>query len=200
MSQTINRIYRSHDEAQAAVATLKLYGFHDQNIRVLTASSPPTTIDVNGNPVDGLVGAIMKNQVLRSHAVVLAEGLRKGATLITVHAPFGTAVRAIDVLDSCGPLPSGVPEETEPSPLAWDDAAPLSSMLHIGTAVKGAAPFSAMWNLPTLTRSRASLSGALRIPELAKSTSSVLAFLDFPLLSSKATPLSSLLNLPVLKR
>ena len=186
MTDTISRMYGSQNDATGAVAELKLMGYRGEDIHVV---SPPAG-DANSS-IEAISASIMEGYVLRTLSRIYAEGVRRGGTLVTVHAPFGYATTAIGILDKFRPIDSGVPEPDDRVP-AWDDAAPISSMLQAPTLYDNPTPFGSFWNLPTLTNGRASLSSLFGLPELSSSQSGT-RLLDDP------APLSSLLHMPVLR-
>ena len=190
MTQTIVRMYGSHEHAMGAVAELKDGGLGDGDIYVV---SPPGSPDAS---LESIADDIAAGYVLKSHAKIYAEGVKRGGTLVIVHAPFGTSVSSTRTLDSYHPIDSGLSEE-ESEAVYWDDAAPFSSALFsMPTLMKGASPFSMICGLPTLTSGQGSLFGSLGLPEVSSGGS--LGPIGLPLLSGNATPLSSLLHLPVL--
>ena len=196
MSQTIHRMFDSHERASSAAAELRnhrLDRFDD--VHVFT-SRGPAGAELS---VDDIVAAMMKGHVLKAHAKVLAQGVKRGSTLVTVHAPFGTAASAIDVLERHGASPSGLPEVKERL-RAWDDAAPLSSALSQRVLLDDSATFSRFWNVAPLLKSGATTSSALGMPEISRSSGPYSGAFPLPLLSRKATPLSTMLGLPVLSK
>jgi hypothetical protein len=190
MTQTIHRLYESRDTAAAAAQALLTSRFDRfTEVHVFTGEPAP----------EALVDAMTRAFILKSHAHTLADQVRRGAALVTVHAPFGTAVAAMGILESFGPVGAGVPDFTEP-PLAWDEAAPLSSALHLAVLARQSGPYDGYGGMPLLTRSQSTTSGALGLPELTRSSGSYRGVTGLPLLSNKATPLSSMIGLPVLTR
>jgi hypothetical protein len=186
MTDTISRMYGSQNNATGAVAELKLMGFRGEDIHVV---SPPAE-DANSS-IEAISASIMEGYVLRTLSRIYAEGVRRGGTLVTVHAPFGSAATVIGILDKFQPIDSGVAEPAERIP-AWDEAAPISSMLQMPTLYDNPTPFGSFWNVPSLTNGRASLSALFGLPELSSSQSGT------ELLNDPA-PLSSLLRIPVLR-
>ena len=190
MSQTITRMYANAERANAAAHELKnnrFVAFDD--VHVITGGAQP-----NG---DAIVASIMKALVLKAHARVLAEGVKRGGALVVVHAPFGCAVEAIDILESHGPVDSGVPDARD-APVAWDDAAPCSSALHIPVLLSDASTFSTFWNVPPLLKGGATTGSALGLPEVSASRGPFTGTIGLPLLSNKPSIFSSMLGLPVL--
>ena len=196
MSQTIHRMFDSHEHANSAAAELRnhrLDRFDD--VHVFT-NRGPTGAELSA---DDIVAAMMKGHVLKAHAKVLAQGVKRGGTLVTVHAPFGTAVSAIDVLERHGATASGLPEVKDDLQ-AWDDAAPLSSALSQRVLLDDSATFSRFWNVAPLLKSGATTSSALGMPEISRSSGPYSGVFPLPLLSRKAAPLSTMLGLPVLSK
>lgn len=188
MTQTIVRMYGSHDNAMSAVNELKRNRFEDNEIHVVSAEG------AHGGEGDGIVEAIMKAYVLKSQAKVYAEGVRRGGTLVVVHAPFGSALEATEILDSHSPIDSGVPD-TDHDRLTWDEAAPLSSTFQWPLLSSDSTPFSSFWNLPSLSRGR--VFPALNLPETTSPDASLSGAIGMPLLSRSA-PLS--FGLPLLTK
>ncbi len=192
MSQTICRMYPSHEQAQGAAQALRTDRFDDfPFVNVVGAHTvTPTTLDT-------VTAAIAKCHVLKAHARVYAEGVLRGGTLVIVHAPFGSALLAQQILDEHGPVESGF-AETSDRLQAWDEAAPMSSALHCRVLLDDSATFSRFWNVRPLTKKQRTTSAALGLPELSRQRGSFNGTVGMPLLSNKGTILSSLLGLPVL--
>ena len=193
MTQTINRIYATTDSATAAVSQLRTNGYQADEIHVVR----PADFDAGKNSTDEIVSAITKGNVVRSDAVILAEAIQKGGTLVTVHAIFGAAAKALDILDSHGPIASGLPSKRHPT-ATWDEDAPLSSALMLPTTFDDPTVFATYSGLPTLIDSNASASACVGIPTLGDHRTSLSAMLGLPLLSDNPAPLSSLFKIPLL--
>ena len=188
MSQTISRMYDSHERAASAVAALENEDYSDVHMVAGTGEES----------MDSVVASIMQGNVLKSNAKIYAKGVSQGNTLVTVHAPFGSAAKAIRILDKFGPIYSGV-SEPEYRAMTWDDATPMSCMLQMPVLMDSAAPFSRFWNLPALVSGSGSLSSLFGMPLLTGATARATSF-GLPLLSSNPAPLSSLLHIPTLSR
>jgi len=148
--------------------------------------------------IDEIVAAIIKGNVLKSHARVYAAGISKGGSLVTVHASFGGAAKAERILAKFSPVESGI-SEPESQLMLWDEATPMSCILQMPVLMEDPVPFSNFWNLSPLTGGSFSLSSLLGIPMLTKAAMRSSSF-GVPLLSSNATPLSSLLRIPTISR
>lgn len=148
--------------------------------------------------IDEIVAAIIKGNVLKSDARVYAVGISKGGSLVTVHAPFGGADRAVRILGKFSPVESGI-SEPESKLMLWDEATPMSCILQIPVLMEDPVPFSSFWNVSPLSDGSFSLSSLLGIPLLTEAASRSSSF-GVPLLSSNATPLSSLLRIPTISR
>lgn len=207
MTQAIVRMYPSETAARDAAAKLRSYAFPEDWIFVI---APPAA----GIPPELVETQIVAAYVLKRHAKVYAEGVRGGRTLLVVHAPFGRAGLAMDILDEFGPVPSGVAEVEEPGP-TWDDKAPLSSALGLPTLLRNSpAPLSALFALGTKSEGRSllgfffgeigdphfSLSGLLGLPQLSRKAAPLSSTLGLPLVSRKAAPLSAAIGLPLISR
>ena len=194
MSQTINRMYDNHTSANRAADALRSNRFNRfTHVHVVSRSASPEA------PLDDIVAEVMKAFVLKSHARVLAQRIQRGGTLVTVHAPFGSAVAAINILDRHGPVESGLPDHSDAA-MAWDEAAPLSSALQMPVLLKNSATFSRFWNIPAVSKRGATTSSVLGLPELSDQRGPYAGTLGKALISNNATPLSSMLGLPLLTK
>ena len=132
----ITRLYSSADDARSAVAELEADGFRAANIEIYS----------------GNVGTFILEQagVLQSNAPTYIAAMAKGATLLLVHAPLGTAAAALEILGRKRPSDS---QDVTPCYEAklWDESAPLSSALKIPTVIDFPTIFSYWWNIPTMT-------------------------------------------------
>jgi hypothetical protein len=190
-------MYASVEQAQAVVSRLLDRGFSADLVTLVTASSkPPANAPASAASDDPVLSSILACYVLKAHAVVYAERVRKGQALVVVRPEFSSGALAEGILDAGHPVDSGVVVDHERLPL-WDDAAPLSSLFHIPPLVKGTAPLSAFFVLPVITRRGGTLCSALGLPELSSHDSYIFGA---PALSGSASPLSSALNLPTLLR
>ncbi len=193
MTQTISRMYGAASDASACVADLKEHGFGAGEVY---AVSPPPH---GQNDLSSIAAAIAQGNVLKAKAAIYAEGVARGGTLVTVHAPFGAAAKATAILNRHNPIDSGVADPAYPR-IAYDDAAPFSSTLQIPALLADPAPLSTFWSLPVLTEGRASLSKAFDLPELSAGAAPLSGALGWATLSRNPAPLSSLLNLKVLRK
>jgi hypothetical protein len=193
MTQTINRMYESLDQARQAAHDLQTHRF----IRFTEVHVVGPDAGGADASLDGIVQALMKAYVLKAHARVVAPAIQRGHALVTVHAPFGTATTAIWILDSHGPVDSGL-VETQDRPVPWDEATPCSNVMGLPVLAKHDDSFSRFWSLPELTRAGGTTCATLGLPELLSSDGPYTGLLGMPLLSSKGTVLSSMLGLPVL--
>ena len=194
MSQAIHRMYDSHERATRAAAELAADRF-GRFTEVFVCSQAAGS----GASADEIVASLMKAHVLKAHARVYAERVLRGQALVTVHAPFGAALTALNMLQRHGPADSGVADAMEPY-LPWDEGTPLSNLLGLRVLLADSDTFSRFWNVPALSRQGATTSSALGLPELSASRGPFTGTFGLSLISHKATPLSSLLGLPVLKK
>ena len=175
LNHPIVRLYDNAAKSADAIAKLKKEGLPADLITLVAPS---------GQSKDAIVAAIAAGYVLKSEAVVYAEAVARGESLVIVRAPFGKGGAVTKLLDRFGPSPSPVTAVPDYA-LLWDEAAPISSALRIPTLSSGL--FSTFWTLPVLTR------WDVRLPIPALSEASPKAKL-----SSNPTPLSSLFKLPLL--
>jgi hypothetical protein len=179
-------MYETEQQARGAVQKLKDEGFPEDQIFLVTPQS--------GSTAEAIAAAIMAGFVLRSHAKVYAEGIQRGRSLVVVRASFGHSQDAIDILNSFGPVDSGLRLPREPS-IAWDEAAPLSSALRIPVLIRNSpAPISRTFGMPPLSKGRTSWLTAL-FGELTRPDWAFSSVLGLPLLSRNPAPLSSLFGL-----
>ena len=188
MSQTINRMYETLARANNAAWALRHEGFTDVHVCSRGAA---------GSSTDAIIAALTKGLVLKAHAKVYAEGIQHGASLVTVHAPFGTADAATSVLERHGPIDSGVPEP-ELDMLLWDEAAPCSSAMRVRVLLDDSMTFSRFWNVKPLVKSGKTTSSALGLPESRGSRGPFSGTFGLPLLSKLMV--SSMLGMPLLSK
>ncbi len=175
MNHPIVRLYETAQKSADALAKLRKEGLPADLI---------TLVAPGGQSKDAIVAAITAGYVLKSEAVVYAESVARGASLVIVRAPFGKGGPVTKILDRFGPSASPVEAAPEYS-LLWDESAPISSALRIPTLSNGL--FSTFWTLPVITRRDV----RLPIPAISKSAPKAK-------LSSNGAPLSSLFKLPLL--
>ena len=193
MSQTICRLYASHDQALKAAHALENNRFDRFNaVHVIGR-------DDSHASVEALTAAIMKGWVLKSKAKILAAGVARGGALVIVQAPFGSGVSAIEILQGFDPIDSGVPDHDEP-PLTWDEATPVSNVLGMRVLLDDSATFARFWNVPALSKKPTTWGTALNLPEISRSSGPFTGTFGMALLSNKATILSSMLGLPLLSK
>jgi hypothetical protein len=153
MSTIITRLYKTHKQALDAVNDLKRNGFSEGSINlVASAGDGEAGSGTSSQSADALVASILKGGVSGANAKVYAEAVRRGGSLVTVVALFGSALKAGEILDRFDPVIGGVPASDEyaesPGPIAQllkgrsktvllDQAAPFSSLLHIPAVIRG---------------------------------------------------------------
>jgi hypothetical protein len=188
-------MFSSPAAATAAVKRLTDWGFEDELINMVTASStPPPNAPRGAASDDPVLSSIMSGYVLKAHAIVYAERIRRGQALVSMLPPFGRGSVAEALLEEGGDtVDSGVVVDTDRL-TPWDEYAPLSSALKLPVVIRATAPLSAFLVAPVIIRRRWTLFGSLGLPELK---SGAFVFGE-PKLSSSPTPLSSALGLPLL--
>ena len=189
MSHEISRMFATAEDARNAAAELAEEGFDEIHV-----VHPPTKEDA---PVSAIAAQIAQGNVLLADARIYAEGVARGGSLVTVHAPFGSGMKATVILDSHKPIASGMPEP-ERAPI-WDEAAPFSSAMHMPLLTDDAAPMSRYMGVRPLAGSDCSLSGMIGMPLLSDNPMPLSSLFGMTSLSDKAAPLSSLIGLPLLK-
>jgi hypothetical protein len=168
MADIITRVYGSYENALAAVNELKLHRFTDSEITVV--ASPGSRTGGGSVPFDAVVNAIAAGWVLKSEAAIYALSVMRGASLVTVRAPFGAAGNATAILDKHHPVESGVPMREFPRMRPWDEAAPASSVLHMSPLADPDSSLSAILGLPLLAKRGRTLCAVLHVPELVSRT------------------------------
>ena len=191
MIHPIVRLYDSAEKAQEAVRQLQARRFGPRNFDLV---SPPS----GGAATDeaALAETIAETHVVRGRERRYARLVLDGHWMVIARAPFGTGLMVTILLDDCGPVETGL-EEPEDRARAWDDAAPISSALQIGTIIRNPTPLSSFWALPVLAGRGRRACELIGVPELASSNWSLSAKLGIPLISHNPAPLSSLLKLPL---
>ena len=203
MTQTISRIYKAREDADAAAAELRRAGFDGRDINVVAPGEAPD---------EEVLARIREGGVTGTHAEVYAGRIKQGETLVSILAAFGYALLAIDILEKHGPEDTGLPEqEYEKTPP--DPAAPLSSALGWKVLSHDPAPLSSALGLPLLlTRRRrrkpdlelvdnpAPLSKAVNMPVLTDRPAILSSRFRWRVLWDDAAPLSRRLGLPVLSK
>ena len=168
MTQVITRLYDTAQQAADAVAALQAAGFANNQINLVSHNGGAAS-SAGGQSADPTLAAIMAAGILRVHAVVYAERLRRGSSLITVTPYFGTGVAATQILDRFNPAETGIPEvvdRLEP----WDDVTPISSLFGMRVLWAEATPFSVMWNVPVLLGDGETISEIIELPSLTRSS------------------------------
>jgi len=187
MTEVICRLYGHAEQAEAAMAELRKFRFSEEEAQLIAPTAE------RANDLDAVIKAIVKAQVTKENAKILAAGVLRGGTLIVARPHFGRALLAIRILTQFNPIDSGV-AEVDHTPFAVDDAAPLSSYLNWPTKYDEPTPLSKFWNIATL--STTSFSAHFNLPLLRDGAKTIF---NYPTKLDNATPLSSWLKLPLLR-
>lgn len=190
MSHEITRMFADPATAAKAADELREEGYDD-----LFVVNPPSAADT---PVSAIAAQIALGRVHLPEARIYAQGVAAGRALVTVHAPFGSGKLAETILDSYGPVDSGLPRP-EPDKV-WDEGAPLSSALMMPLLIDDPDPMSKVLGIAAVSSGNCSLSAMIGMPLLTAGELGERGKLGLPFLSANATPLSSALGLPVLSR
>jgi hypothetical protein len=186
------RFYDSATTAEAAAKRLRDEGFeHVSHFKAAGGKGAANRAEL----VDGM----MRAHVWKSHAEAYADRLNKGGALVTVHAPFGTAMTAGQILDAHNPVDEGIAIARHDD-YVWDDAAPLSSLLHMPVLTRTRLPAETYMGISSLTKSSGFLSHWLNIPLLSAGSARKTSSFGVPLLSRSATPLSSAFGMKTLSQ
>ena len=209
----ITRVYDTHQKAVDAVSGLKEYGFADSQITLIDGS---TTADPAAT-----AASIAAENIPQADVDTYAQAVAQGASLVTVDASFGTAAIVTEIMRKPGPMPitvSAVEINAQVEP--WDDAAPLSSALHMPVLITresrtstepkllddpaplstalGVRVLSQPSKLPTLLPTDWTLSGLLGLRMLSDEPAPLSKLTGRRVLSDNPTPLSTAINQPVL--
>lgn len=190
MPTTINRMYATKEQAEKALRELKSWDAFSE-AKLFTAAAGQTS-------ADALAVAMKDSFILSYHAKVFADRVAKGSSLVSVHAPFGTAVLATSILDSHSPTDSGVPDPTYPVYI-WNDATPFSSALRLPTLSSVRLPFESISAIPSVARSAPRMTAWL-MPLISKARSPFSSSFGLPTLTRSRTPFSSMFGLPTIAR
>jgi hypothetical protein len=180
MAQIISRLFSSSTNAAAAVKDVLDYRFGENEVFTIEGGA--------GSSHDDLVAQIVQAGIARDDAPAYADKLKGGASLIVVHAPFGSARKATVLLDRHQPLLSVVASAPAPEGIRYDRKAPLSSLFQWKPLLSDPTPFSSFFRWPTI--SPFSLSRARGFAELSDNVSPLSKALKWPLLTEDAAPLS----------
>jgi hypothetical protein len=196
MTQPIIRIYDSETQATKAANHLRGEGYAN----LFQFSGPSGKGATSAAARNALVASMTAAHIWKSHAEVYADRLTKGKSLLMVHAPFGRAHNATQVLDSYGPSEVGVVEKDGSIEFGWDEAAPLSSALLLPVLAQTRHPFETLTGIPSLSKGKAFFSGCLGFPLLKDGAAKRNTSMGFRMLSSSATPLSSAIGMRTLSQ
>ncbi len=188
----IGQAYASEADALEAVDALKANGFEEEDISVITPSmftdaNPEMLTPGQNDGVDTtemlaqvIISVHEASEVPGSHAMVYADAMQLGQSLVLLTAPFGEALRGTDTLNTGKQIDIGEMPGLEYH--TWMQPAPLSALLK----------------MPVLSHRRSWMSRAFS--ELTKPgyfpTEPVMGGL---LSNDNPTPLSSKIGMEVLK-
>lgn len=199
MTEIITRVYGRSDNALGAVEELKSYRFSDTEINVVSyLGGQKTGSNISSTELNEIVDAITAGHVLKGEAIIYALSVTRGATLVTVRAPFGTGGRAMAILDSYDPIETGVRPKEYPRPRQWDETTPASSFLHIPVLLDNSATLSAVLGTPFLLERGRTALWALQIPELLSARASAATLFGIPAVLKRSAAVSALVGLPLL--
>lgn len=197
MTQTICKLFGTPSQATEAADRLRATGYR-QVFVFLGAPSGSDETEPAADP--GAVKAMMDAYIYKPHAEIYARHLAKGASLVMVHAYWGTAQKAIRLLKSFDPLPDAIPKPPIPSRLIYNPRTPFSSTFELPLLTeKVRYPAETIFGTPSLTR-RPRLVTSRLFPILSGGASPFSGLFNLPLLTQSKTPFSSLFRLPLLKR
>jgi len=187
MSEPVVRVFATEEQAQSAVDQLVRRGYPRDTINFLKASTEQSA------SLEAIAEKIAAGHVLRTRAKVYAEAVRSGRSLVSVRAPFGRAIPALDIMSSCAPVDSGVRLPLDGF-RDWDDGEP-PSFLTMTTLLNNPAPLSQLFGIGTKAFGGKPMFGGLTGSRFALSS-----MIGFPLLCRSSTSLSSAIGLPLLTK
>lgn len=137
----IGQAYASENDALEAIDALKANGFEEEDITIVT----PTMIEsanadmLSPGEKEGVNSTEMLAQVIMSvheasdvpgsHAMVYADSIQQGNSVVLITAPFGKALLATDTLNNGKQVDVGEMPELEYH--TWIQPAPLSALLNM---------------------------------------------------------------------
>jgi hypothetical protein len=194
MSSMIIRIYDSAATATAAAKDLTNAGF--EHVQQFKSAGGKGAMSAASRTK--LVEEMMKAHIWRSHADIYADRLATGGALVMVHAPFGAALNAAEIMDAHDPMIEGITSSSKHREYTWDEATPFSSALQIPVLTKMKLPAEEFSGVKSL--SKGLMSDFIGIELLTAGAAHKTQSMGLPLLSHSATPLSSLFGMKTLSR
>ena len=188
MAQIVSRLFSSSTNAAAAVKDVKDYRFADNEVFTVGGEA--------GASHDDLITQIAQAGIAKDEASIYADKVQGGATLVVVHAPFGSARKATVLLDRHQPLPAAVATTAAPLRMPYDKSAPLSSLFQWSTINSNPAPLSSFFRWAVLTPF--SLSRSWGYSELSDNAAPLSKAASWPLLTNLSAPLSEKMKWRVL--
>ena len=137
----IGQAYASEDDALEAIEALKANGFEEEDISIITPSMIETAnpamlkagehegVDTTEMLAQVVMSVHEASEVPPSHAMVYADNVQQGRSLVIITAPFGEALMATDTLNASKHVDIGEMPELEYH--TWIQPAPLSALLNI---------------------------------------------------------------------
>ena len=184
MAQIISRLFGSSTNAAAAVKEVLEYRFGENEVFTVEGGA--------GGSRDDLIAQIAQAGVAREDAGAYADKVQGGATLVVVHAPFGSARKATVLLDRHQPLPAAVAAKPSPPPITYNRATPVSSLFQWKMLLSDPAPLSSFMRWATIMPF--SFSRSRGMAELTDDVAPLSKRLNWPLLSPDSAPLSGKMN------
>ncbi len=204
MTQTVSRLYGTSTHARRAAEELNRRRYVDVHVFTAPDHHPAGDGAEGAAPVQGasqaqLLDAMMKAYIYKPVAQVYAARVAQGASLVTVHAPFGMAQRAIDILEDHDPIDDGIPAPAPGRSYAYDERTPFSSSLCLPVLAETKLPMEAVIGLSSVTGGRWLFSSAL-MPMLSRSAAPFSRMFGLATASRNATPFSSSFKIPLLSK
>jgi len=191
MSTTVARLYESYGNALEASNGLRKRGFNRDEIVLISRAANNEAGEIPDLPAEISQAGIPADDV--ASYVASIDG---GKSLLVVRAAWGSAQKAIGIVDNHGPSDTDVGNReyyvsTTENPANFS----LSSYLGFPVLLLEAAPFSKFWNLPVLFANSAPFSSFFSFPLLSKGFT-----FGVPKLISNGSAFSDELKIPVLMK
>lgn len=193
---TYVRIYATEEGAKAAAARLAKAGLHDNKVFLASQAT--------GKASEVVESAVKAGELPKSQTKICIESLKKGHSLVSTEAPFGSGQKALSAMESEGTVESDVL-----SRYTRDDPAPLSEALGIPVLSNyepSTGLLSSNWSLSSkfglglLSNKATPLSSMFGLPVLSKPKRDWRRSFGLPLLSNNPAPFSSLFGMPTLSK
>ncbi len=182
------RVFDSAEAAAESAAELKMAGLEGSGIQVVTNSAG-----------DASAKSFVAMGVAKARADQLAAQVAAGSAVLIAGPPFGTAARAVAILERGGTAEGGATTEVVSDIPARDPATPLSSAAGWRVLLNNPTPLSSWLKWAPLSRQQSLGGSSHGLPILSRDAAPLSSAVGMRTLSSNAAPLSSTVGMKVLK-